>query len=144
MPIAQAMWVHGHSLRVEYPDRLDSAVPVGSCMRLDGRAGTSNWLHLAVPTPVIVDGDRLRIDSLMLRFRTNGATVTDVHLYDGESKIATHAGLNLQPADWSFQRFDVPGTPDVRWGLGISFRVTFGAGTSRRIEVCSGGGDFLA
>ena len=143
MPIAHAMWIHGHSIRVEYPDRLDSAVRKGYYARLDGKAGTTNWLHLAIPTPVIVEENRLRIDSVMLRFRTSGATVTAVHVYDGENRIASHNGLSLHPDGWAFERFEVAGGPEIRWGLGISFKCEFGAGPSRRLEVCSAGGDFL-
>ena len=142
MPIAHAMWIHGHSIRVEYPDRMDSTVRRGYYARLDGKAGTRNWFHLAIPTPVIVEDNRLRIDSVMLRFRTSGATVTAVHVYDGESKIASHDGLSLHPDGWAFERFVVPAGPEIRWGLGISCKCEFGAGLSRRLEISSAGGDF--
>lgn len=143
MPIAHAMWIHGHSIRVEYPDRMDNTHRMGYYVRLDGQANTSNWFHLAIPTAVIVEGNRLRIDSVLLRFRSSGATVTNVHVYDGENKIASHDGLSLNPGDFASDRFDVPGEPEIRWGLGISFRGEFGSGSRRRIEVSSAGGDFL-
>ena len=143
MPIAHAMWIHGHSLRVEYPDQMDTIIPKGSCIRLEGKANTSNWFHLAIPTTVIVEDNRLRIDSVMLRFRTAGATVTKVHVYDGKNKIASHEDLSLSPEDWKFERFDVPGQPEIQWGLGISFKCEFGAGGERQIEVSAAGGDFL-
>lgn len=143
MPLAHAMWIHGHSIRVEYPDRMDATMRKGYYIRLDGRANTTNWFHVAIPTPVIVEGNRLQIDSVMLRFRVAGATVTAVHVYDGENKIASHDGLSLNPNDWAFERFDVPDKPEVFWGLGMSFKVNFSSGSSRRIEVSSAGGDFL-
>jgi hypothetical protein len=137
------MWIHGHSLRVEDPERMDSVVRKGYYIRLDGQANSSNWFHLAVPTAVIVDDNRLRVDSAMLRFRTSGATVTRVHVYDGEHRIAAHDGLALDPGDWAFERFDVSGAPEILWGLGISFKGEFGPDARRRIEVSSAGGDFL-
>lgn len=136
------MWIHGHSTRVEYPDRMTSTVRKGSHIQLNGESGSENWFHIAVPTAVIVDGNRLCVDSVMLRFRTNGATITAVHVYDGANRIATHNGLSLQPANWAFERFDVPGTPSIRWGLGISFKVEYGGGRTRRVDVSSAGGDF--
>jgi len=148
MPIAHAMWIHGHSIRVEYPTRLDDDTRRGGgFIRLVGLADTNNWFHVAIPTPVIVEDGRLRIDSVMLRFRTAGATVTDVHIYDGEHKIEIeppHEGLSLNPIDWAFERFDVlPTKPEVKWGIGISFKVVFDSGANRRIEASSAGGDFL-
>jgi hypothetical protein len=144
MPIAHAMWIHGHSIRVEYPDRMDDDTRrVGGYFRLVGCANTSNWFHVAIPTAVIVEGNRLRVDSVMLRFRASGASLTTVNVYDGQNIIASHDGLSLSPEDWAFERFDVPDEPKIRWGLGISFKVKFDAGTSRKIEVSSAGADFM-
>ena len=143
MPIAHAMWIHGHSIRIEYPDRMEEETRrIGGYIRLVGRAGTSNWFHAAVPTAVIVEGNRLRIDSVMLRFRTSGAAVTSVHVYDGATRIASHDGLSLSPYAWALERFEVTGEPEIRWGLGLSFKGEFGSGGHRRIEVASAGADF--
>jgi hypothetical protein len=122
---------------------MDDAIRKGSRIQLDGKANSSNWFHMAIPTPVIVEDNNLRIDSVMLRFRTSGAAVTKVNVYDGENEIASHHGLSLNPEDWAFERFDVPGHPGFRWGIGISFKGEFGSRGTRRIEVSSGGGDFL-
>ena len=90
---------------------------------------------MAIPTPVIVDDKGLNIDSVMLRFRTSGATITAVHIYDGETKIAEHNGLSLRSADYYYERFAVSGTPHIRWALGFSFRGQFGrTSAQRRIE----------
>jgi hypothetical protein len=121
---------------------MDSATPKGYYARLIGRANTSNWFHLAVPTVGVIEGSRLRIDSVMLRLRTSGAVVTSVHIYDGAKKIASHDGLSLRRATWAFARFGVPGNPDVMSAIGISFKGEFGSG-NRRIEISSAGADFL-
>jgi hypothetical protein len=117
----------------------------GSAITLIGQANTSNWCHLAIPTPVIVDDKKLLLDSVMLRFRTSGASITRVHIYDGEKRLEPpHDGLSKSSADYCFERFTVSGTPHPRWGVGISFKVEFqGVRTDRRIEVSSAGGDFI-
>jgi hypothetical protein len=144
MPIAHAMWIHGHSIRIEYPNLMDDDTRrAGGFMRLVGLAGKHNWFHVAIPTPVYVEDHRLTIDSLMLRFRTSGATLTKVHIYDGEDSIMSHNELSLNPNDWTFERFDVFSKPKVKWGVGLSFKVDFGSGTNRKIEVSAAGGDFL-
>jgi hypothetical protein len=146
MPLAHAMWIHGHSLRIENPDNLESTRRHGSAITLIGRANRSSWFHFAIPTPVYVDDKRINLDSVMLRFRTSGAVITNVHIYDGERKFAPeHNGLNYTSADYRFERFSITDiNPHPRWGIGLSFRVEFeGAVTERRIDVSSAGGDFV-
>lgn len=144
MPIAHAMWIHGSSTRIEYPERMEGDTRRGGAyIKLVGTRRSHNWLHVAIPTAVIVEGRRLRIDSVMLRFRANGATLTKVHIYDGDNRIASHEGLRLSPRDWHFERWHVPTKPEIYWGVGISFEVEFGPGSDRLFYVSSAGADFL-
>lgn len=125
--ITQALWTHGHTVKVEFPDRLASIWRAGFFARIVGRPGTTNWLHFAVPTAVIVKDKRQMIDSAMLRFRSSSssARITNVHVFDGERRIAAHDSLSLSHSGFGFDRFDVPGKPDVLWGLGITIGVRF-------------------
>jgi hypothetical protein len=145
--LAQAMWIHGHSMQIEALDRVQSVGRTGSLIRIEGRQNTDNWFHFAIPTPVIVNDRRLRAGSVSLRFRTSSdnAFVHAVHIYDGESRIAAQDNLRLSPRAWSFQPFDIPNDPEIRWGLGISIGVRFqGANpTDNRVEFSSAGGEFL-
>jgi hypothetical protein len=146
MAITQAMWIHGHTIKVEYPDRINSIWRAGFYARIVGKPSTTNWFHFSIPTTVIVNDKRQMIDSVMLRFKTgsNKAKVTNVHIYDGESKIAAHDGLNLYPSAFGLNRFNVPGKPDIRWGVGISVGVSFTGTTDAQntMEFSSAGCDF--
>ncbi len=144
--LAHAMWLHGHGMQIEYPDRLDAVWRAGMYIRVEGKPGQGNWFHFPIPTAVIVDDNRLRVGSVMIRFRTGSADafVKSVHVYDGEKKIASHDNLTLAPKDWETPRFDVPGHPEIRWGLGISIGVGFGVEMmSHRMEFAAAGCDFL-
>lgn len=147
MALAHAMWTHGHSMVIEYPASLTATWRAGFFIRVEGKKGTGNWFHFAIPTPVIVDNNRLTVGSVMLRFRTasNDAFIHAVHVYDGETKIASHDNLHLAPNQWAFERFDVPPHPEVLWGLGISIGVQFNANqrAKNQIEINSAGCDFL-
>lgn len=125
--IVFASWIHGHSMEIEYPDRMDSAIRRGGAYVLAGKPGSSNWFHFAIPTPVIVEDVRLRLDAVMLRFVTGSidAFVRDVHVYDGESRIVAFQDLYLSEQN-GFVRLVVPETPAVRWGIGLSLGVGFG------------------
>ena len=125
--ISYASWIHGHSMEIEYPDRMASAIRRGYAYQVEGMPGTANWFHFAIPTPVIINDVRLQIDSIMLRMTTGSvdAFVRDVHIYDGETRIAVHDDVYLVE-DNSFVRFEVPDMPYLRWGLGLSLGVGFG------------------
>lgn len=144
--IEQASWAHGTDLTIELQDNVASVRRYGFFTRVVGKPNTTNWYHLPIPTPVITHGNRLAIARAMLRFVTGGqsATVRDVHIYDGESRIAAHQFVNLSGSQ-PFAVFGIAHKPDVFWGTGISIGVTTGTGTAaeRRIDVISGGIDFL-
>lgn len=144
--IEQASWAHGTDLTIELQDNVASVRRYGFFTRVVGKPNTTNWYHLPIPTPVITHGNRLAIARAMLRLVTGGpsATVRDVHIYDGESRIAAHQFVNLSGSQ-PFAVFGIAHKPDVFWGTGISIGVTTGTGTAaeRRIDVISGGIDFL-
>ncbi len=144
--LAHASWTHGHSMQIEYPDRIASQWRAGFYIRVEGKPGSKNWFHFAIPTPVIVNDNRLKVGSVMLRFKTGSADafVSHVHVYDGEKKIAQHNNVNLHGENM-FKRFNVPGSPPVQWGLGISIGVSFGVEPmSHQMEFISAGCDFLS
>lgn len=148
MAIHQAMWTHAHAVSVEFPDRMQSEWRAGFFIRLTGRPTTTNWLHFGIPTPVIVRDNRLSLDSAMIRWRANstGARITNVHVFDGENRIAAHDGLSLSNTAWQFSRFAVPRRPDVRWGIGVTVGVSFTGSTdaANTMEFSSAGCDFWA
>ena len=146
MAIEKAMWTHGHNMIVEHPANLKSEWRAGFFIRVVGKSNQTNWFHFAIPTPVIVNDKRLKIDSVLIRFKSNSnqATVTNVHVYDGETKIASHDGLNLYPSKYEGFRFKVPGNHPVSWGIGISIGVKFTGTTDSKntMEFLSAGADF--
>jgi hypothetical protein len=143
--IAEASWVHGTAVTVELPDSIESMRRFGFFTRLIGKPNTQNWFHFALPTPVIVNNDRKVVGPCMLRFQTGGtnALVRDVHIYDGEVRVAAHNNVNLSGSQ-PFTRFGVAHAPEILWGVGISIGVTYGGGTAaqRTIDLISAGCDF--
>lgn len=130
MSIDHALWVHGHSAEIEYPDRVDSIVQKGYYVRVQGNPSTSNWLHFAVPTAVIVDDYRMRPRSIQFRYKTDGGGSVDaVHVYDGETRIATDNSptKEIDPDGWTRIQvgFDPSEVPAVYFGIGISILLRF-------------------
>ncbi len=142
--VENATWVHGNAAIVQYPNRLTSQLQYGFYNRIVGKANTTNWIHFAIPTPVIEDGVRLVMDRFMLRAVTgSAATLRDVHIRDGERVVSRQNGVN-RSGSLSFERFGVASMPSIRWGVSVSLGFDFGSGTDgeRRVDLISAGFDF--
>ncbi|KAH7307933.1 hypothetical protein BKA65DRAFT_520315 [Rhexocercosporidium sp. MPI-PUGE-AT-0058] len=144
MSIKQAAWTHG--LGVELESRSWSALRQGFFTTVrPSNEGTFGWVHFVIPTPVIVDGTRLKAESAMIRFSTGStAKITNFHVYDGEVKIAEYNGLSLA-GSLQFVREPVPNHHQVLWGTAISLGVQFqGTGPQDYVQFISAGIDFYA
>ncbi|KAH8784383.1 hypothetical protein BGZ57DRAFT_925379 [Hyaloscypha finlandica] len=144
MSIKQAAWTHG--LGVELESSSWSALRQGfyTTVRPSNEA-TFGWVHFVIPTPVILDGTRLKAESAMIRFSTGStAKITNFHVYDGEVKIAEYDGLALA-GNLQFVREAVPNNHQVLWGTAISLGVQFsGMGPNDYVQFISAGIDFYA
>ena len=119
------IWMHGNNMQVEYPGRLTSVRATGPFVRIEGARGQNTWLHFPLPTPVLVDGDRMHIERTYVSFRTRDhAKVHEVIVYDGESRIAEHMDLDLR-GDHLDAKFDVPGHPEINKGINVTLGVSF-------------------
>jgi hypothetical protein len=139
-----AMWVHGHSVEVEFPEKLQSIARQGPFTRIVVRPGQSpNWFHFAIPTPVIVSGRRLRLHSVILRYVTRlGSPVRNVLIFDGDTLLAAYDNLFRHGAQ-RFDRYLIPGSPGVKYGIGISVNYDNGAAADPFLEFISVGADFV-
>ena len=124
-------WVHGTSMKAEYPNRLTSVRHIGPFARIEGVAGQNTWVHFPVPTPAVAVGGRLRAGAVLLNFRTrtSEAWVHEVVIYDGASTVAEFRGLHLSGEN-PVARFDVPGHPEIQLALNITVGVQFGTNPS--------------
>jgi hypothetical protein len=161
-----ASWVHGTAFQpAERPaGRLANVDGVawtdvvglreGSGSTWHGQASRANWFHVSIPTPVIVDGVRIRLVKVFVMFRCGdpdariatsaGANITDIHVWDGPNRIRTFSGFNLFGDHQT--RFDsstmhaLPTPQELYFGLGISVRVRFSA--AHTVTFTAAGADF--
>ena len=89
------------------------------------------WIHFAIPTPVIVNGKRSSLKKIFVFYKTEGtAKITAVHVYDGIKKIKEFnnisiAGDHSKTVD-SNNSWMITPTISIEFGLGISVHVDFG------------------
>jgi hypothetical protein len=70
-----------------------------------GQSGGSNWFHVPIATPVIVNDVRAKLVQVFVMFQCGdpaasvasnaGANITDVHVWDGGSRIKMFGPFNL-------------------------------------------------
>lgn len=142
--LENATWIHGNAALIEHPNRIEYQRKYGFFNRAIGKADTTNWIHFALPTPVIEDGRRLVMDRFMLRAVTgSSAVLRDVHIRDGERVVSLQNEVN-RSGSLGFERFGVASMPPVRWGISVSLGFDFAAGTAgqRRVDLISAGFDY--
>jgi hypothetical protein len=142
--LENATWIHGNAALIEHPSQIESQRYYGFFNRIIGKPRTTNWIHFALPTPVIEDGRRLIMDRFMLRGVTgSSATLRDVHIRDGERVVALLNGVN-RSGSMAFERFGVASMPPVRWGISVSLGFDFepGSAAERRVDLISAGFDY--
>jgi hypothetical protein len=142
--LKNATWIHGNAALIEHPTQVESQRYFGFYNRVIGKPNTTNWIHFALPTPVIENGVRRVMDRFMLRAET-GAQVTlrDVHIRDGFTVVALLNGVN-RSGSLLFEKFGVASMPPVNWGISVSLGFDFRTGTSgdRRVDLVSAGFDY--
>ena len=138
MTLKAAIWVHGSIFKPEYPERITRSKPIGWGMEILGKAGTYNWFHIPISTPVIMDGARPRLSKIFVFYNSatqaiTKAALTDVHIYDGA--IDASNSWIIEPALTIYS------------GLGISVRIIFPEGPLHAdvpITFSTAGADFIS
>ena len=123
-PLAQAMWTHGVGLLLQDKSwSIDRSIFGGSVQ--PSNTSLAGWVHLAIPTTVIVNDRRLETRQSGIRVATGPkATITAVRVQDGETELVENDGLTISgPLNTYF--FPIPGTPQIQWGMIISAFVVF-------------------
>jgi hypothetical protein len=110
--------------------------------------GRSEWIHLPVPTPVIVENDRATLEKLMVLFhaRQNSA-IAELHVFDGPHRINTFKemrkqGDHSQGVD-SVNSFTVR-QANIAFGIGATLLVVnLSASSDSEFFISGFGGDFF-
>ncbi|HZC44541.1 MAG TPA: hypothetical protein VE195_10225 [Acidobacteriaceae bacterium] len=124
-----------------------------------GKVGTSNWFHVPIATPVIINDVRVKLQQVFVMFQcgsvaavTNnnallaGCNVTDVHVWDGPNRIHMFGPFNLF-GEHRFRFatsnvFKLPTPLDIFFGLELAVHVSFSQNES--VTFASAGADFQA
>jgi hypothetical protein len=149
MALKAAMWVHGTIVEAEFPVLTVSRKGWGTSFT--GHELTTNWFHIPIITPVILDDIRPLLAKVFVFYRATNARITNLHVYDGAKKVKSLDALNLS-GDHSISidasnNWDVTPPLGIKFGLSISVGVEFlkpatATNPSAEILFTSAGADF--
>ena len=141
------MWTHGVDVQIEYPDRI---VSIGSDERADARRSgwgtlvfqrgdTTNWFHFGIPTPTVLENQKVFLNAIQLRAEINAnARVDVVHIRHDNRKISTHA-VNLTDCSAEETFYQVP-QQLIQHGVALCVHVRFSSGDNRGMVIFQGAG----
>ena len=132
--------VHGHTGHIEYADRVVSDRQfLGWGLDFEQSPGLWNWIHYSLPVPW---GKKARYIAVRYQTGSIDAFISDIHVYDGVSKIHTESGLNLSEGpDWYI--VDMGSDKFIDEALGVSIRVAAGVESmSHRTMIFAVAGDW--
>jgi hypothetical protein len=127
MPLITTRWVHGNIVQAENP--VEVVIRRGWGTHFGVRNPTENWFHFPITTLSSVNNLPIRLLKVFVFYRTDGAVVKDIHIYDGPLSIRSFEGLNLT-GDHSGRIdgsncWDIHPPAQISQGLGISVNVEF-------------------
>ena len=134
-----AMWIHGNAVVPEI-----SPYDIGGTYYQDRKGWGAtytvheppsaiwpwhNWYHFQIPTPVILDDARPVLVKVFVLYQTSYVSVTDLHVYDGATKIRAFGGFKFSGnhiGGIDASNSWIIGPPvTILYGLGISVGVLF-------------------
>lgn len=139
-----ASWAHGNAVVAEQPPGYENdggAFGFGGLFSLNHfgwgtqiamRPGFGSWFHIPIPTPVILDGKRMKLIRVFLQWSqiagyAHSGSISDAHLWDGQTRVAAKSRLDFKDSGFA----TLPGhtTYELRqsrawsFGVGLSFRL---------------------
>ncbi len=142
----QAFWTHGNALTIETTESLAGATRFGWGTDIIMKPGQASWFHIPLAAPVISNGVRTSLQRVFVLFKSEGGTITNVHLYDGVSKFKEFdvalQGDHRNGLDGS-NTLELQSPHSVLFGIGISFRFAAAPRSSATLSVATAGGDFV-
>jgi len=127
-----ASWAHGNAAVMETPRGGDDGGVFdfnhfGWGTQIVMRPGFSRWFHIALPSPVMLDGKRMKLIRVFLQLRIERlGTVQQVHLWDGQNRVAVETDFKQNPTAQmpGHRTFELLQPREWFFGAGLSFRLS--------------------
>jgi hypothetical protein len=130
-----ASWAHGNAVVMEEPPQDDGGLfgfnHFGWGTQIVIRPGFARWFHIPIPTPVLLDGHRMKLIRVFLQYQqiagyARSGTIQDAHLWDGQNRIAKKSANDFKQQGASLQghvTYELLQPREWFFGVGLSFRL---------------------
>ncbi len=110
-----------------------------------GKGGSFNWFHFAIPTPVITDDARVRLQRVFVLYAIDTwALIRSVHVWDGPRRIQAIDNLaNTGDHQWWLDGQNTFAVNNVTIWLGVGISVGIQFGSDANVKFTSAGADFV-
>jgi hypothetical protein len=134
-------WCHGHSARVQLPERATNMYYMGWGLDFLANSGAENWVHFAIPTPTYLEGRQISARYIRIRFYTGSvdAFISDVHVWNGDTQIRQFTDLPWANG-WQTRELDLGALVNFDKGMGVSVKVQAGVEPMSHRVIFSGAG----
>jgi hypothetical protein len=97
--------------------------------RIEVTTAATNWFHIPITTPAVVNGINRKAVTAHLTFRTgNSATqIIGLQVWDGTSERVNVPDLILNPSAFTARAWTIPGSPTIESGIAVSVELKFTA-----------------
>jgi Family of unknown function (DUF6623) len=153
---AVAEWMGNPPLQFVHDARDNGSDPIPAFSDVNGwrrawgafftlKANAENWIHIPIPTPVLVEDKRATLGRVMALFRIDGGFLRHVLVFDGPNRILDIDGLDISGDHTggldNLNTFNV-NRDGIQWGVGFSLNFQ-ALGTPADLYIASAGGDFF-
>jgi len=131
-----ASWVHGNAVVAEQPAEDDGNVfefnHFGWGTQIVLRPGSARWFHIPIPTPVFLDGKRMKLIRVFLQWEqirgfAHSAHIEDAHLWDGRNRIAKASDIGFKTSGFAtlpgHNTYELRQSKEWAFGVGLSFKL---------------------
>ncbi|MFZ2445319.1 MAG: hypothetical protein WAW37_03090 [Syntrophobacteraceae bacterium] len=137
---AEWMLAHGNVAEIENPANCTSK-HFGWGLDITQNSGLSNWIHMPVPTKY-GDGWGARYIKLVIFTGSVDAWVSDIHVYNGNTRVKQFTGLSYSNG-WKTIQLDMGSKIIFNKGMGFAIKVNAGVEPmSHRIVFATAGANF--
>ena len=135
-------WTHGVAAVVEFPNQAAEIRHNTFGTEVRQRENTENWLHLALPSPVIADNKDVFLIYVFLRGVTNENARVDFITVEEDKRVLFQKTVSFTDEAFNEKiRVNLTGpAPDLRSGITFSIRVKFLSGLPIGAVVLGGAG----
>jgi hypothetical protein len=115
-----ANWILAHSLGVSSPAWSVTHNPGGTTIQ--PATISSNIISFAIPTPTVVNSQRVGIVEVLIQFASGPQTkLQTVQVYHGATQLQSWTNQNIGGANQTLYSWTLSAETELAYGIGVSF-----------------------